>query len=176
MEGRIVKTGLRASAGCSSEKMKYYIDIRDIKFIEGDGATINTLSNDVWDRTLQSFQKKKNVNIQIDNIIYRATVLFCDDIRLVLQVSKLFDIKKIKNRNVIVCQESFAKLNGLETEEQKNEELKELRELRELKELKCPCSVFSISLSEMEKIELEKPTLRKTALEILKFLKIYKGV
>ena len=173
MEGRIVKTGLRASAGCSSEKMKYYIDIRDIKFIENDGATINTLSNDVWDRTLQSFQKKKNVNIQIDNIIYRATVLFCDDIRLVLQVSKLFDINKIKNRNVIVCQESFAKLNGLETEEQKNEEL---RELRELKELKCPCSVFSISLSEMEKIELEKPTLRKTALKILKFLKIYKGV
>ena len=167
MEGRIVKTGLRASAGCSSEKMKYYIDIRDIKFIENDGATINTLSNDVWDRTLQSFQKKKNVNIQIDNIIYRATVLFCDDIRLVLQVSKLFDIKKIKNRNVIVCQESFAKLNGLETEE--------LKELRELRELKCPCSVFSISLSEMEKIELEKPTLRKTALEILKFLKIYKG-
>ena len=167
MEGRIVKTGLRASAGCSSEKMKYYIDIRDIKFIENDGATINTLSNDVWDRTLQSFQKKKNVNIQIDNIIYRATVLFCDDIRLVLQVSKLFNINKIKNRNVVVCQESFAKLNGLETEEQKNEELREL---------KCPCSVFSISLSEMEKIELEKPTLRKTALGILKFLKIYKGV
>ena len=164
MQGRIVKTGLRASAGCSSEKMKYYIDIRDIKFIENDGATINTLSNDVWDRTLQSFQKKKNVNIQIDNIIYRATVLFCDDIRLVLQVSKLFDIKKIKNRNVIVCEESFVKLNGLETEEQKNEELRELREL------KCPCSVFSISLSEMEKIELEKPTLRKTAIEILKYL------